>query len=303
MTPAQRIAAIRESATLLAKQEWGDIDLILRQHDLQTSDMWRGDRYNYVLNMLQGGPDDRLHALHQYLVGETGDVPVGAQPWRQGQLKLFMSHLAAQQQFVGEVGAYLNFYGVSSFVAHVSIEPSEEWQSVIETALRSCDAMAVFLHHGFHESFWCDQEVGFAVARRVPVLPIALDVMPYGFMGKLQAARCQPNENSWLVAQKVLQWVIRTPSAQTAMAEGLVTAFERSGSYDNARRVFVMLQDLPAFTPVQLQRLETATKDNDQVRNAVLGPDNIPDLIRKFIIERGGSPASPQTGYSEEPPF
>lgn len=304
MRPAERIASIRESATLLSQQGWNDIDLILRQHGRRTSEDWQGeDRYGYVVHMIEDAPDDGLYELHQYLVGETGDVPTGAQPWAQGQLKLFMSHLAVQQQFVGEVGSYLNFYGISSFVAHVSIEPSEEWQSVIEVALRSCDAMAVFLHQGFHESFWCDQEVGFVLARRVPVLPIALDVMPYGFMGKLQAARCQPNENPWLVAQKVLQWVIRTPSAQTAMTEGLVTAFERSGSYDNTRRVFGMLQDLPAFTPIQLQRLETATKDNDQVRNAVLGSDNIPDLIRKFTIERGGSPASTQPEYSDEPPF
>jgi hypothetical protein len=253
--------------------------------------------------MIQDAQDDLLHELHQYLVGETGDVPTGAQPWGQGQLKLFMSHLAVQQAFVGQVGQHLNWYGVSSFVAHVSIEPSEEWQSVIEAALRSCDAMAVFLHRGFHESLWCDQEVGFVIARRAPVLPIAIEPMPYGFMGKLQAARCQPGEDPWNVSQRVLQWLIRTPSAQTAMAEGLVTSFERSGSYDNTRRVFGMLKDMPVFTPVQLQRLETATKDNDQVGNAVFGPDAISDLIRKLIIERGGSPAFPVGEYGDEAPF
>src|SRR5262249_42080402 len=86
--------------------------------------------------------------------------PVGPQPSRQGQFRLFMSHLAIHEEFVGAVGANLGRYGVSSFVAHVSIEPSEEWQNVIESALRSCDAMAVFLHTGFHERYWCCQEVG-----------------------------------------------------------------------------------------------------------------------------------------------
>jgi hypothetical protein len=38
MRPAERIAAIRESATLLSQQGWNDIDLILRQHGMRTSE-------------------------------------------------------------------------------------------------------------------------------------------------------------------------------------------------------------------------------------------------------------------------
>jgi hypothetical protein len=301
MQPAERIAAIRESATLLSQQEWADIDLVLTQYGLPTTDMYQGDRYHYVLDMIQGEPDGSLSALHQYLTGDTGDVPVGPQPYRQGQFRLFMSHLAIHEEFVGAVGANLDRYGVSSFVAHVSIEPSEEWQNVIESALRSCDAMAVFLHTGFHESNWCDQEVGFVLARRVPVLPIAIDTTPYGFMAKLQAARCQPTETAPQVAAKVLKWLLKTPSAQTAMTEGLVTAFERSWSFDNTRQVFNKLEQMPAFTPAQLQRLETATKENDQVSNAVFGPNTIPDLIRKLIVQRGGTPASAEPQPGDQP--
>lgn len=305
MTPAQRIAAIRESATLLSQQSWSDIDLVLRQHNLPVTDDWPGgdDRYGYVVAMIQGEPDDDLHGLHQYLVGEASEVPTGAQPWGQGQLKLFMSHLAVQQQFVSEVASELPSLGVSCFVAHVSIEPSHEWQSVIETALRSCDAMAVFLHRGFHESLWCDQEVGFALARRVPVLPIAIDTMPYGFMGKLQAAKCQPSEKPYQIRNRILQWLSRTPSAQTALAEGLVTALETSGSYDTTRRVYTLLEDMPVFTPVQLQRLETAAKNNSQVRDAVLSPHRIPDLIANLIFQRGGSLAGPDAAPDDESPF
>lgn len=94
MRPAERIAAIRESATLLSQQSWNDIDLILGQHGIRTSQDWQGeDHYGYVVHMIQDASDDGLHELHQYLVGETGDVPTGGQPWGQGQLKLFMSHL------------------------------------------------------------------------------------------------------------------------------------------------------------------------------------------------------------------
>jgi TIR domain len=290
MTPAERIAAIKESATLLSQQSWYDIDLILSQYGMRTGREWPSDdRYGYVVNVIQSASDDGLYELHQYLIGDSGDVLTGPQPWGQGQLKLFMSHLARKQQFVGRIGEYLSSYGISCFVAHVSIEPSEEWLSVIEVALRSCDAAAVFLHTGFHKSNWCDQEVGFALARRVPVLPIAIDEMPYGFMGKLQAVRCLPNESSSEVAQKVLQWLERVPAAKIAMTEGLVTVFEQSSSYNETRRLYRLLVDTPTFTSAQLQRLEAAIKENHQVRDAVLGSNAIPDLIRKLILDRGGT--------------
>lgn len=303
MRPAERIAAIRETATLLSQQEWGDLDLILRQHGASVTDTWEGDKYNYVIAMIEREPDDKLHELHQYVTGEVGDVPTGPQPWRQGQLNLFMSHLATHQRFVGNVGENLSRSGVSSFVAHNSIEPSEEWQSVIEAALRSCDAMVVFLHEGFKESNWCDQEVGFALARRVPVLPLGIDLMPYGFMGKLQAANCNRADSAPRYAERVLQWLLKTPAAQTPMTEGLVTALERSQSFDNTRQVFRLLEQMPSYTPTQLQRLDRASSDNPQVRNAVFGQNAIPDLLRKFVTERGGTPESAHDDVWADPPF
>ena len=137
-----------------------------------------------------------------------------------------MSHLAVHQEFVGKVGLHLGFDGVSAFVAHTSIEPSKEWQEVIETSLRSCDAMAIFLHKGFHESLWCDQEVGFALARRVPVLPISFDIMPYGFISKFQLQK-GTGKTPGQLADAITDWLIATPTAQAAMTEGIVTAFKR----------------------------------------------------------------------------
>ena len=38
----------------------------------------------------------------------------------------------------------------------------------------------------FHESDWTDQEVGFALARRVPIMAVRLGRDPYGFIGRFQ---------------------------------------------------------------------------------------------------------------------
>lgn len=213
-----------------------------------------------------------------------------------------MSHLATRQSFVGEVGTYLDGWGVSAFVAHVSIDASEEWQAVIETALLTCDAMVVFLHDGFKISNWCDQEVGFAMARRVPVLPLHIDLNPYGFMGKLQAAHCE-NDSAQQIGEKIVQWLVRTPSAQSAMADGLVKAFEGVYSYDRARAVYSKLIEMPSYTPAQLQRLDAACRSNGQIKEANLSGTPIPNLVQTLIKERGGTPEAAHDPWGSEPPF
>jgi TIR domain len=303
--PGQRIALITESARLIATRPWSELDLILRQHGMPTAAYeWEdNDAYAYAMQMIERAPDDDLQELHSYLVGQGDDEPTEAQPWEQGQLRLFMSHLAAKQDFVGQVGRLISFDGVSAFVAHTSIEPSRVWQSVIETALRSCDAMVVFLHEGFHESNWCDQEVGFALARRIPLLVLAVDVMPYGFMSKFQAVKAQSMQPGPL-ASLVADWLASTPTAQEAMTAGVVTALRRSGSYDRTRRLLVMLQKMPRFTPDQLQSLNDAANDNDQVKNAVLDGVAVPTLIQQLITKHGGTTQPPPTTFlSDDPPF
>jgi hypothetical protein len=300
----QRIEMIKESATLLAKREWPELDLILDQWGLPTGNLWQGEeKLDYSIRMIKVATDEALVDLHRYLTGESVDA-AGPQPWQQGRFKLFMSHLAIHEKLVGQIGHNLAPLGIDAFVAHDSIEPSLEWQTVIETALRACDAMVVFLHEGFHESSWCDQEVGFALARRVPLLPLNYGVNPYGFMGKFQADRCS-SRSEWEVANRIVEWLITTPAAQAAMSEALVWALENSYSYNLTRRIMPLLQRMSSYTPAQLERLDRAARSNGEVKDAVLGPHQVPTLVRALIAERGGLPvpASDPWASSSEPPF
>ena len=46
----------------------------------------------------------------------------------------------------------------------------------------------VSLHtEGFSKSHWCQQEVGYAVARPIPIIPVRFDEIPDGFIQKNQA--------------------------------------------------------------------------------------------------------------------
>jgi hypothetical protein len=76
------------------------------------------------------------------------------------------SHVHTNRHFVGQVKRRLaERHGMDAFVAHDDIDPSKHWREVIKTGLSTCDMFVVFLDPGFHESQWCDQEVGWALAR------------------------------------------------------------------------------------------------------------------------------------------
>ena len=54
-------------------------------------------------------------------------------------------------------------------------------------ALNSAHALAAFLTYNFHKSEWTDQEVGIALGRGLLVIPVYLEIDPYGFMARKQA--------------------------------------------------------------------------------------------------------------------
>jgi TIR domain len=220
---AKRVALITRSARSLVRMEWADVDLIfsaagepLKSDDQRKWAEW--DRYDFCISRLRYFDSEHLERLGSIMAAIGDDVPAEPGPWAPGQLKLFMSHLAVHKQLVGQIRDELQKDSVDAFVAHTSVEPSKEWEDVIEAGLRTCDAMVALLHAGFHVSNWCDQEVGFGLARKVPTLPIIIDEMPYGFMSKYQAISGRDLEAHQL-ASRIRDWLVKVPKLQMIMAE------------------------------------------------------------------------------------
>ncbi|SDF96915.1 TIR domain-containing protein [Cellulosimicrobium cellulans] len=293
LTPPQRITMIREAATLLGMQEWGEIDLVLDQFGLPTTPMWEGTKDEYCRSFLQRASDDALDQVHAYLTtnGRPGPRPGGG-PWSGEKLRVFFSHLAEHKRVVGEVARVLENYGVEPFVAHDSIDPSKEWQLVIEGALSDCDAMVVFLHPGFRESNWCDQEVGWALGRQRPILALNYGVHPHGFMSKFQDQPCS-TAHVGQVAAYIMDWLIKTPSLHGRLTRGLVDAFVESRGWDLTRRLVPYLDALSSVDDDDLTRMERAAVDNRQVRECDIGGVSGPDWVKQYVAARRGAVAAP----------
>ena len=111
------------------------------------------------------------------------------QGWRNGYFRMFISHITSKKKQASRLKAVLEDYGITSFVAHEDINPTKEWQKEIQRALNSMDCMSAMLYDGFHQSNWCDQEVGIALGRNITVFPLLPDSDPYGFLGEYQGIK------------------------------------------------------------------------------------------------------------------
>jgi hypothetical protein len=59
--------------------------------------------------------------------------------WSDEKFRLFLSHKSEFRVETGKLKTQLNDLGISAFVAHEDIHPSEEWQEEIENALATMD--------------------------------------------------------------------------------------------------------------------------------------------------------------------
>lgn len=284
LTPSERIKLIKEVSARLSVEEWSLIDLTLKQFGLPWSDQWNGSKDGYVMTMVEGASDDALIELGQhvgYQFEEAGAPRVEPPFWRKGMFKLFISHLAAHRAFAAKLQEALLTYGISSFVAHNDIEPTLEWQTQIETALATSDALVALLHKDFHDSNWTDQEIGFAMGRAIPVFSVRYEQDPYGFIGRFQAFNGN-GKTATLLARELFDAYRKNKQTQKRMSEVVVGLFEESGSFAEAKELMGYLEDLEVWEPSFSTRIRSAVKSNSQVSGSWGVSDRVEKLVKKW---------------------
>lgn len=266
----------------------------------------------FATNVLGSASDQVLTDLVEFLEGEAAGHPPAiassGNPWGSNPTRVFISHVHADRHLVGGAKRILEArYGIDAFVAHDDIHPSRSWRDQIKIALNTCHFFAALINlTDFHASQWCDQEVGWALAKRIPILPIrpaGFDRMAArdGFLEEHQDV-CIPdsatNPEYW-VAHQIFSAVVREPSLREVSVKSLVEALVNSRSYDSTRLIWAHIASQPNIESEQLRRLEYAVQTNDQVYNANVDGILVPDLV-KTLIERFEPPTP---SWPDDSPF
>lgn len=310
MRPGERITLIKRIASALSRGDnWADVGLTLGQFAISYDDRWEGGLYEMVLDAAQSAPDEALLELHGYLYPDAQTFRTGAPgsaggPWDPDSFRLFVTHTHANREFAGRLRTVLKHVAVDAFVAHDTIEPTREWQDEIESALNTCDALLALLTDDFVNSKWCDQEIGFCLARAVLIIPLRMSADPHGFIGKYQGLTQTPGEHAYSLAPRVFDLLAQHDLTRARMVRPVVQRYVRSRSFQNTRDTYPLLTAIPKveWTDQLVRDVLNAAETNTQVQHANLdGRTPIPAALEEHLASLGVLPTA--SSADDEIPF
>ncbi len=187
--------------------------------------------------------------------------------WGEGDVRVFISHTSAHGWAATRIQERLRSYGVASFVSHVDIEPMAEWELEIRRALSSAHVLTALLTPDFHQSAWTDQEIGFAIGRRLPVIPVRLSHDPYGFIAKYQAIAGSLTDLSSVerISTEIYGAMLETHEIGEVIKDQYVRAVRDSPDWDTSNALARILPYIRSLTPAHVETLLDAYNYNGEV--------------------------------------
>jgi hypothetical protein len=192
---SQRLDLIdRIGRTLQSRYTFTDLDLYLAEFKISPpKDAPQNSKWVYTKEALRDVPLVTVIEIAEDLgleqeIRATHGVSTAPRNWQgTNKFRLFISHIAKHKDRATRLRACLALYAISGFVAHEDIHPTVEWEKEIERALYTMDAFLAIHTPGFKDSFWTQQEIGFAVGRSVKIISFKMGEDPTGFISKHQA--------------------------------------------------------------------------------------------------------------------
>lgn len=219
-----------------------------------------------IQHLLRPLPDECLQAMHKHVTRNLPAEVERSKPWIPGHHRMFISHAHEKKTLAQNISSQMKIFEVDSFVAHESIEPGEDWEKEIRAALDSMQSMLYLSDKNASESPWCQQELGWATARQVPVLPISIGAEVAGFPSKIQ---WQEETNARGIVVGSVKWLFRNESPESGHIDRLLRYLESSRSFDDTICISQVLVVETGWSVEDLAKLRDIWRANDQVRNCV----------------------------------
>lgn len=224
---------------------------------------------------------DELGIEHQFAVTNVSTN----KNWKPNHFRLFISHLSEHKLTASNLQSALYEYGVSSFVAHEDITPTEEWQAEIESSLLSMDAIVAILTPGFHESLWTDHEIGAAIGRNLYIIPLDKGIKPYGFIAKYQAVPTR-GKTVRQVAEEIFNYLITKKKSRYRMMESIADLIISSSDEITFRKYFKLFTRI--ISPAN--ELLTKVSSNLSSKDFIISSNKLLQEVNQYFDSVGIEP-------------
>lgn len=218
--------------------------------------------------------------------------------WKDGYIRMFVSHLSSNRDRMSAMKSGLANWGISAFIAHEDIEASREWRDEVEAGLESMDVLAAVVEPGFKESDWCVQEVGYALGRKIDIIPLRAGLDPFGFFGKYQGIQVK-GKHPATVANEIALTLLKKPQHRNVLLQSMSTAFASLQS-KNKTALITLLDSWSIITDQQLKGVLEQASLSEFERNSL---KNLIGRVGAFKVPEPVIPAGKIDDFDDDIPF
>lgn len=199
-------------------------------------------------------------------------------------IKIFVSYSNLDRVKAGEIKSFFENMGLFIFLAHEDITPSSEWEKRILQELNDCDVFLPLVSKNFKASLWTGQETGIALAKKKIILPVKIDVDPFGFISKYHACVLK-SDNIKDLFDEIID-TFEEQKIRNKLIVSLIMGFCKSVSFSDANLKTTYLKKFQAsLSNEQITQLGTSLVVNGQIDGGFEAKPFIQNLLRKNRIK------------------
>jgi hypothetical protein len=184
-------------------------------------------------------------------------------------LKIFISHRDIDKKEASLIQSKLLKFNICSFVAHEDIKATEEWIKEILKALQSMDIFIAYITNEFFNSKWTNQEIGFALGRNIPIIPIKNKINPDGFISILQAKPYNETKFTLDFFSLLLDSQIIHTDIRSKLINCLITSLENSCSWNDSEIIFRAFNHINTMKNEQIDKIIEYFNKNNNISECI----------------------------------
>ncbi len=237
--------------------------------------------YDFVASM----EDHQLSELDAFFTsdGRGDEYPESRRTNLDSHLRVFVSYENSDKKLAASIGRELEKLGIEHFLAHRDIHGGANWRLELTRQLASVSYMICVIGSSYKLKPICNQEVGWALSRNLPIIPIAvtekINPVEFGLMEQYQFIFHAGNLE--ITAKRVIENLISITPNKAALADNLVQNFVSSTFFDQAKHRWSSLALCEELSDENIKLLEKSIVENSQIKGANHG--GLPAAMKERI--------------------
>lgn len=148
---------------------------------------------------------------------------------------------------------------------------------------------------GFKDSDWCAQEVGYALGRKVDIIPLRAGLDPFGFFGKYQGIPIK-GKTPEIVANEIARLLLKKPKHRDKCIQSLGKALS---THDSGKKIQLieLLDEWTVASDEQIKNLLENSHLSEHEKN------KLKNIVARVGAYKPQAPVVDDAYFDEDIPF